>query len=61
MKGPLGQTYGKGGRPELPAQPEEVDARQAWADTWPLTALGALLILGCTLAMSAAGWLSVVP
>jgi hypothetical protein len=57
MLGPLGRTYGKGGLAELPAQPEEFDERQDWADTWPLTALGALLILACTLAMSAAGWL----
>ena len=38
MTGPLGQTYGKGGRPELPAQPE------AWGDSWPRVVLGGLLL-----------------
>ena len=61
MLGPLGQTYGKGGLGELPAVPEEIDARQAWADTWPLTALGALLWLLFMLSMDAAGWIQVMP
>lgn len=51
MRGPLGQTYGKGGRPELPAQPE------AWGDTWGRVVLGAGLILSFIAAAISAGWL----
>ena len=51
MIGPLGRTYGKGGLPELPAQPE------AWGDSWGRVALGAGLILSFIAAAISAGWL----
>jgi hypothetical protein len=55
VTGPLGQTYGKGGRPELPA------VREAWGDSWPRVVLGVLLLASAIASLIAAGCLRVVP
>lgn len=43
---PLRCTWGKGGLPALPAQPE------AWGDTWPRSALGCALVIAAVVAWS---------